>query len=524
MKPKLLIAYLILVTVPLVVLGWLGVRTLGSEQERIDRQLERLTEDQLQIYARDTETLLATWAREWESTEWNPQDRDAIRSITRKDGRINQFFALNAEGSVIFPVYDDEATQAERQFLLDTSDIRESGSIHPNQLGVTENNSTENRRVATVTNSPRGRWHTWYHQEGLQLIYFWGAPEGGLFGLQLSRIRTQSEIVGILPHTPTNIIFTQLGVRMRNESGATVYQWGPVPDDESVTAIASIPMNAPLQTWTLEGYLPTNSSESQVYLLGLTLTAIAGLFLLVGLYVYRENTRELREAEQRVNFVNHVSHELKTPLTNIRMYAELLQDELPPEDDKASTRLGVILNESQRLSRLITNVLTFNRNQRSALQLHPKATDPDRLVRQVIAHFQQSFAEKNIDIEFRPGVLREVMIDADVIEQIVGNLLSNVEKYAGTDQTVTISTGIVEDELEIHVQDQGPGIPRTHEQSIFQPFERVRNDLTEGVAGTGIGLAIARDLARLHGGDLELISEERGAHFCLFVHLQGDNS
>ena len=522
MKPKLLIAYLILVTVPLVVLGWLGVRTLGSEQERIDRQFERLTEESLREYARDAEDLLGSWAQEWESLNWNMSDRDAVRAITRTDGRVHQFFALNADGSVVFPIYDDAATAAERDFLLETEDIWESGSIHPNQLSVPETNTSRFRRQALVAESPRGRWHTWYRQEGLQLIYFWAAPEGGVFGLQLDRVRMQAEMVGILPDTPENIVHEELAVRLLDEAGDVLYQWGALRENDDREPIASIPMNTPLQTWTLEGFLPATSNDSQVYLLGLTLAAVATLFLLVGIYVYRENTRELREAEQRVNFVNHVSHELKTPLTNIRMYADLLQDELPVDDEKAVGRLGVILNESERLSRLITNVLTFNRSQRSGLQLHPRPVDPDRLVRGVIGKFQQSFGEKNISVEFRPGVLREVMIDADVVEQIVGNLLSNVEKYAGGDQTITVATGLVDGDLEVHVQDYGPGIPPAELERVFEAFHRVRNDLTEGVAGTGIGLSIARDLAQLHGGDIELIPEERGAHFCLYVRVQGE--
>lgn len=524
MKPKLLIAYVILITVPLAVLGWLGVRTMASEQERIDRQFERLTEERLLAYADEIEDMLSEWARQWETVQWNPGDPDSVRDVVRNDGRIRQFFALNADGSVVFPVFDDTATQAERQFLIDTEDIWESGSIHPNQMVRREGDvSRESGSTGIVADSPQRRWHTWYWQEGLQLMVWWLAADGGVYGIQLHRVRAQAEIIGILPDTPQNIVFGNLGVRMRNEAGEVVYQWGPVSESADASHIASVPLRAPLQTWTLEGHLTAARNDSELFMLGLGLSAVAGLFLLVGIYVYRENTRELREAEQRVNFVNHVSHELKTPLTNIRMYAELLQDDLP-EDEKVSGRLSVILNESQRLSRLITNVLTFNRKQHSKLQLHASPTDPDRLVRGVIGHFQQSFAEKNIEIEFRPGVLSEVRIDADVIEQIVGNLLSNVDKYAGGDQKVTVATALVDGDLEIHVQDQGPGIPMSHEEAVFEPFERIRSDLTEGVAGTGIGLSIARDLARLHGGDLEIIPEERGAHFCLYVRLQENAS
>src|SRR5205085_5941184 len=123
------------------------------------------------------------------------------------------------------------------------------------------------------------------------------------------------------------------------------------------------------------------------------LVALALTVVGAGLFIYRESTRELRLAAQRVSFVNQVSHELKTPLTNVRLYAELLEDHLAADDAVGQERLRVVVSESQRLSRLITNILTFARGERGRLTVHPAPGCVDDIVRDVLAQFTPSFVE-----------------------------------------------------------------------------------------------------------------------------------
>jgi len=239
--------------------------------------------------------------------------------------------------------------------------------------------------------------------------------------------------------------------------------------------------------------------------------AVAGL----SYYFYREQSREMHEAAQRVSFVNQVSHELKTPLTNIRMYAELLEKDLDEPDERLQRHLGVIVSESQRLSRLIGNVLTFSRKQRETLELRRKPAVVDDVLRSVLDHFGPALGAKRIEVRFEPGAGDSVSLDADAVEQIIGNLISNVEKYGAEGKRMEIASRRQGDTIEITVADRGPGLPRRERQRIFEPFYRVSNALTEGVSGTGMGLAISRDLARLHGGDLELLASLQGARFRL---------
>ncbi len=164
--------------------------------------------------------------------------------------------------------------------------------------------------------------------------------------------------------------------------------------------------------------------------LGTGLGAAVLLFVSIGAYFYRENNRELREAAKRISFVNHVSHELKTPLTNIRLYAELLRDNANDASGRSEKRLSVILSESERLSRLINNVLAFNRNRASKLTLNPTRGAVDDTPGHVVDQFRPLLAQRGVDLDFAGNAREESEFDPDILEQIVGNLLSNVEKCA----------------------------------------------------------------------------------------------
>src|SRR5207244_3501290 len=124
-------------------------------------------------------------------------------------------------------------------------------------------------------------------------------------------------------------------------------------------------------------------------LLGLAAVLLA--LLLLALYFHRESTRALRDAAERVSFVTRVSHELKTPLTNVRLYAELLEDSLEGSDEGTLKRLGIIVSESQRLARLINNILTFSKHRQNKLSIQEQPVVIDDLVEGVLEQFTPLF-------------------------------------------------------------------------------------------------------------------------------------
>ena len=245
---------------------------------------------------------------------------------------------------------------------------------------------------------------------------------------------------------------------------------------------------------------------------GLLVVALGWLF-------YRESNRAMREAQQRVTFVNQVSHELKTPLTNIQLYAEMAADRAEKADDRTAMRyLGVVGAETSRLSRLIDNVLNLARQQRDRLSVQVRPAVLDDLVEKAAEHWRALLESRHIAVDLALHAPQHVKLDADAIAQIIGNLISNVEKYAAGGRYLRLATEMDDRSARLIVEDRGPGIAAGKREAVFEAFERLRSDLTEGVSGTGIGLTISRELARLHGGTLEVDANCReGARFVLTI-------
>ncbi len=368
-------------------------------------------------------------------------------------------------------------------------------------------------------------WFVWYWDRGLNLIYWQRRPSGHVVGCALERARWMADLIAQLPETVSGdsdqgrSVATR--VRLVNSSAASVYQWGKFEPPTDSRPLCEVPLASPLASWRLQCFVPiaemTAGTGHSAYIgLFAGLAAVGLASLLIAFLFVKEYSRDMQEASQQVSFVNQVSHELKTPLTNIRMYAELLDRDLGAIDDtdaeKPRERLDVILSEGQRLSRLISNVLTFARQKRKTLQLQPHDEAPGKLIHQIVDRFRPAFVEQNIDIQLDCDDETRLMIDADFLEQILGNLISNVEKYAASGGLLSIHSSIANNLLTIDVRDAGEGISEANRGDVFQPFARVSNDVSYA-AGTGIGLSIARELAQLHGGDVQLLDASDGCWF-----------
>jgi signal transduction histidine kinase len=225
-----------------------------------------------------------------------------------------------------------------------------------------------------------------------------------------------------------------------------------------------------------------------------------------------------RLAEQRVSFVNHVSHELRTPLMNMLLNADLTADLMDESPAEARRRLCLLREEGQRLARLTENVLTWSRRERGKLQLEPRTCDVEVLLGDVARIFEPLLDRRAIAFHRHGKPVSGLrMLDPDALTQIVANLFSNVEKYAGREATLDFTVIANDATLTVTVADDGPGIPREAEERIFAPFERLDDSVNTGAAGAGLGLAIARDLATRLGGTLRYVRKERGACFELRI-------
>jgi len=308
-------------------------------------------------------------------------------------------------------------------------------------------------------------------------------------------------------------------------TGIPLHSWGRSLAGSDLKPVAVKRCSAPLTQWEL-AYTPASTEFPKPYLFPILLGVGSGC-LLVGALAwtfFRENAREIRVAQQRVSFVNQISHELKTPLTNIRLYTEMASHRVEDAGDAIAKRhLGVVETEVARLDRLIQNVLAYARQQRDKLSIQPRPISLDHVVGRAVEHWRLLLERKGFTLETQFLGPNEMTADPDAIEQILGNLISNVDKYASYGKWISIRTEQVPEKslARVVVEDHGPGIPTSKRRAVFEPFERLRSDLNEGVSGTGIGLTISRELASLHGGSLEVCPNfKEGARFILTLPFQ----
>jgi signal transduction histidine kinase len=233
-----------------------------------------------------------------------------------------------------------------------------------------------------------------------------------------------------------------------------------------------------------------------------------------GWLILNDLNRQLRLARLKTDFVSNVSHELKTPLTSIRMFAELLSGDRPVDAAKQRSYLGIITHETARLTRLINNVLDFARMERGEKQYHPEVLDLASVVRETASGYQPQLDAQGFKFETAlPESPVLVRVDPDALLQIFLNLLSNAEKYAGDRREIRVElypSPRPEEPVRLCFLDRGLGVPAGAEEKIFEQFYRAHDSLANGIQGSGLGLTLARQIARAHGGDVSCHRRDGG--------------
>lgn len=522
MNARLAFLFLLIVLLPLAALAGLGLKVARDERTMMAVRIQDLLAGQLREIDRRFAARIEAEALEMgRILEDALPERSALRELRRRHPALGPIFVLDATGRLLHPLPGEGVTQEEADFLAETRTVWTNGDLFHQTL---RRSGAESGAAAGARERPPAEqgWYACYLGRDLAL-FFWLRRDGGtIIGAQVDRLRLLAELIAELPDTPEGAGGDRRSALV-DANNEIVYQWGEYEPAPMAAPVARIPLSPPLGSWSLVTFVAPGSFHGGMgrgAALG-AMTALLALGLVVALLAagfYRENTRQLREAARRVSFVNQVSHELKTPLTNIRMYAELLDGEIPDHDEGLRRRVDIIVSESQRLSRLIGNILTFSRRDRGALRVHLAPGVLDETVRAVVESFRPVLEGKGIEIHIQLDAGGPVRLDGDAVEQILGNLISNVEKYAASGRFLSVTTRRDGDMSRVTVRDRGPGIPRAHRKRIFDAFYRIGGSLTEGVTGTGIGLSIARELARLHGGCLRLTASESGAVFEVVLH------
>lgn len=479
-------------------IAYLGFRTVEHEALLRHYQTQTIAQSRTtQVYNTITDLLNQKAVRIQSMTDFMQFDDVTLRELTERDSDIDAVFILQ-KNQLIFPDEQSPLSDKEQRWIQTITPIIHDPSLLYSHSFVSEHSRPQSGWfITSETNDP--------------VFLYWLQKEGQTIGFKLSYIKLISDLINEL-----DVDFAPDILLVKDNDRVLYQSYGSV-ELKASQLIDTKRLPYPLTNWQVD-YYATKTNNSIVYLWGgvlilLLVTAIG----LIMYRIYREYTESARLARQQVNFVSQVSHELKTPLTNITLYAEMLKEEqaeLEPESHVVRY-LDVITSESQRLSRLIQNILTFTK----ASKVHIKPVNVSCLVNKIAQTFTPAFDAKAITLhtEISPDLIVES--DEDRITQIVSNFLSNAEKYAAQGKRVdlTVSLNDTKNQVNVSVRDYGDGIALKELKAIFQPFYRVKSEITEGVSGTGIGLTIAEQLASNLGGSITVENSSPGVRFSLLL-------
>jgi signal transduction histidine kinase len=256
--------------------------------------------------------------------------------------------------------------------------------------------------------------------------------------------------------------------------------------------------------------------------LRLSVRPMRGVDTAAALVLVEDVTQQRLADRSRNGFVAQATHELRTPLTNIRLYVEALQDQKDQDVLERARCLNVINEEVRRLERIVGDMLSVSELEAGSLRLLTDDVRVDALFTQLEADFRMQATEREVRLRFElPPKLPVIKGDRDKIVIAVGNLVGNALKYTPAGGEVLVSVEETDGKLAISVADTGIGISEGELELVFDKFYRAKDQRLETIAGTGLGLSLSRQVARLHGGDITVTSKlNKGSTFTFTIPAQ----
>jgi len=424
-----------------------------------------------------------------------------------------------AQQQSIQPQAAPAAQVARRQAQSDYNDANVANRMAIRNLTKQQNASANwsgkpDRQAASEEVIVRSGWVPWFSEDRLFLLgWVRQGKTRPVYGVEMEIIALLSHLVASMPASaPDGMAYV-----LMDGTGYPFYQSGTAVIPALARPEFTVPLGPYLPHWQLAAYFVHGGTAEQT---GHRFLIFGGLLLFIfvaaivtggSLLLWQAHRHEL-DARQKTSFVSNVSHELKTPLTSIRMYAELLSERRVKDAGKVRDYLGVIVSESQRLTRLVNNVLDFSRLEQGRKKYRLETLDVALHLRSVLDTQVLRINEASMHLEVTaPDAPVTASLDRDAFEQAVLNVVDNAIKYAdaGREIRVVLSTSPAPG-FTIRIMDRGPGIALSQREPIFDKFHRIDDSLTAAKPGSGLGLTIARRLVRDMGGDLRYEPREDG--------------
>ncbi len=350
------------------------------------------------------------------------------------------------------------------------------------------------------------------------LLAFAGGPENEPSSYVAMLLDERSFIENVLASRLREVAGSEFVIAVYAGSGPEpVFTTEPVSPDEVqqkklLWLFPEYRVGIALKGATVQGILRGRFNRSLVLIGLLDIILIAGVWL-----VYRSMRREMELVRMKSAFVSNVSHELRTPLSLIRMYAETLEMGRVREDSKKQEYIETILAETERLTKLVNNILSFSRMDAGKRQFRFGPVALNLVVARVVDTYREHLERSGFRLEVISGEnLPTVRGDEESIAEALINILDNAVKFSLGEKHIRISTTREGSAAALAVQDRGVGIAPEHKAKIFDTFYRVSDGLVHTTKGSGLGLALVRSIMDAHGGSIRLESAPgKGSTFTL---------
>jgi signal transduction histidine kinase len=313
-------------------------------------------------------------------------------------------------------------------------------------------------------------------------------------------------------------------IRVTEPNGEILYETAPTPDNKF--EVKRIMQSSTFQGLRLYLRYKDRSIEQDVRRWALGKMALVGfidLMLGAGLFLVFSNVRrEMHLSRLKSDFVANVSHELKTPLALIRLFAETLELGRVQGEGKARQYYQIINKESQRLTQLINNILDFSRIEAGRKEYRFAPSDVGGIVNEVVDAYRFQIEQNGFELEVRVAEdLPEVSADKEALGQALLNLVNNAIKYSRDGKYLGLEVTRRGDEVRVAVTDRGIGIAKAEQKKIFDKFYRAEDSLVHETKGSGLGLPLVRHIMEAHGGSVEVESAPgKGSTFTLVLPVR----
>lgn len=363
---------------------------------------------------------------------------------------------------------------------------------------------TESLRFSQIVAGAERGWIPRLLDDRLMLLYWKRLDDGRILGCAIDEAALRERVLAVLPValTPARVLVTL------DQAGRPLFDPDPGSPRMWRAPFVSREISEFLPRWEVAAYLTdpeviADRARARTLAVWLLVGILAVSIVTGGIVVSRMLGAEFRLAEQKTTFVANVSHELKTPLTSIRLLSEMLRDGKQKDEEKQRQYLDIVVAETERLTRLINNVLDFSRLHRGGRQYALRPVDLVPLLREFVEAQMVRLTHAGFTVEsaFEPGEAW-TMVDAEAVKQALLNLISNAEKYSPDEKWIRVGLRLEGRLAVVSVADHGVGIRPRDAGHVFEEFYRADDSLTASVGGTGLGLTLSRRLVEDQGGTI----------------------